>query len=292
MSATTMIKTACEAGTLRRLALAAACLFLLNGNQVAAQAVGTRAAIDISVFTLPDDEADADASQPSLPPLVLKAQTSADLPPSSPLGGSLPRTLSPLGGSLPRTSVAFGRDWRAGRNEYRALVERESSAFGLPPALVDAIMAVESRYNPASIGLDGEVGLMQLMPPTARMLGFTGSLAELAAPEVNVHYGTKYLAGAWRLAGGDLCTAAMKYRAGHGETRFSFLSVDYCLRVRSHLAANGVAVSGPVPQATFGRSGGAQPRGRSISGGSTVNFAALNTRLRALTDRKTPNASN
>jgi len=133
---------------------------------------------------------------------------------------------------------------------------------------------------------------MQLMPPTARMLGFTGSPAELAAPEINVHYGTKYLAAAWRLAGGDLCTAAMKYRAGHGETRFSFLSVDYCLRVRSHLAANGVAVSGPVPQATFGRSSGAPPRGRSISGSGTLNLAALNTRLRALTDRRTPNASN
>lgn len=286
MPVPTMIRAAREAGILWRL-VAAACLLSMSGDQLAAQEMHTKAAIDISVFAMPDDEADADAAQPPLAPPILKVLTPADLPPLNPLGGSLPRI------SVSRTSVAFSRDWRAGRNEYRALVERESNAFGLPPALVDAIMAVESRYNPASIGLDGEVGLMQVMPPTARMLGFTGSLAELAAPEVNVHYGTKYLAGAWRLAGGDLCTAAMKYRAGHGETRFSFLSVEYCLRVRSHLAANGVAVSGPVPQATFGRSGGTQPpRGRSISGSGTVNFAALNTRLRALTDRRTPNASN
>lgn len=286
-----MIRAACAAGISRRLALAAACLHLIGGNQVAAQAVDAKAAIDTSVFTLPDDEADADATLPPLESPVLKMLKPADLPPSNPLVGSFPRTV----GSFPRTSIAFSRDWRAGRNEYRELVERESRAFGLPPALVDAIMAVESRYNPASIGLDGEVGLMQLMIPTARMLGFTGSPAELAAPEINVHYGTKYLAGAWRLAGGDLCTAAMKYRAGHGETRFSFLSVDYCLRVRSHLAANGVAVSGPVPEATFGRSSGssaAPPRGRSISGSGTVNFAALNSRLRALTDRRTSNASN
>jgi soluble lytic murein transglycosylase-like protein len=263
----------------------------MSGSQLAAQAADAKAAIDISVFSLPDDEADADAARPPPEPPILKALKPADLPPSNPLVGSFPRTV----GSFLRTSVAFSRDWRAGRNEYRELVERESRAFGLPPALVDAIMAVESRYNPASIGLDGEVGLMQLMPPTARMLGFTGSPAELAAPEINIHYGTKYLAGAWRLAGGDLCTAAMKYRAGHGETRFSFLSVDYCLRVRSHLAANGVAVSGPVPEATFGRSSGgsaAQPRGRSISGSGSVNFAALNTRLRALMDRRAPNASN
>jgi soluble lytic murein transglycosylase-like protein len=253
----------------------------MSANQVVAQAIDARAAIDLSVFAVPDDEADADAAQPPPQSPVFKALTPADLPPSNPLSGS-----------SPRTSVAFSRDWRAGRNEYRELVERESRAFGLPPALVDAIMAVESRYNPASIGQDGEVGLMQVMLPTARMLGFTGSPAELASPEINIHYGTKYLAGAWRLAGGDLCTAAMKYRAGHGETRFSFLSVDYCLRVRSHLAANGVSVSGPVPQATFGRSSGAPPRSRSISGSGSVNFAALNTRLRALADRRTPNASN
>ena len=262
--------------------MAAACpLFLATGNEAAAQAADAKVAIDTSVFKLPDDEADADASRPPLQPPVLKALTPADLPPPNPLVGS-----------VARTSVAFRHDWRAGRDEYRVLIERESRAFGLPPALVDAVMAVESRYNSASVGLDGEVGLMQVMLPTARMLGFTGTAAELAAPEINVHYGTKYLAGAWRLAGGDLCTATMKYRAGHGETRFSFLSVEYCTRVRGHLAANGVAVSGSVPQPSFGRSGGAHPRSRSISPGGAVNFAALNTRLRALTERRTPNASN
>lgn len=298
MPVLTTIRAACGAGILWPLALAAACLLSIGSDQAAAQAAGgkpaiDKPAIDVSVFTLPDDEAETDASQPPPALPALKPLTPAELPPPNPLLGS-----------LSRSSVVFGRDWRAGRNSYRELIERESRAFGLPPALVDAIMAVESRYNSASIGLDGEVGLMQVMLPTARMLGFTGSPAELAAPEVNVHYGTKYLAGAWRLAGGDLCTAAMKYRAGHGETRFSFLSVDYCLRVRSHLAANGVAVSGPVPQPTFGRSIGtssnvssrnisssAQPRGRSISGSGTLNFAEMNTRLRALTDRRSPNAN-
>lgn len=282
MSALTMIRADCTR-TRSRLALAAAGLLLfIGGNQVVAQAEDAKAAVDTSVFTLPDDEADADASRPPpLQPPVPKALTPADLPPQNPLAGS-----------LPRTSIAFGHDWRAGRNEYRALVERESRAFGLPPALVDAVMAVESRYNSASVGLDGEVGLMQVMLPTARMLGFTGTPSELAAPEINVHYGAKYLAGAWRLAGGDLCTAAMKYRAGHGETRFSFLSVAYCVRVRSHLAANGIAVSGPVPEPAFGNRAGTRPRSRSMPGSGTVNLAALNARLRVLTERRVPNGSN
>ncbi|MGT2504613.1 hypothetical protein ACVOMS_34935 [Bradyrhizobium guangxiense] len=61
-----------------------------------------------------------------------------------------------------------------------------------------------------------------------------------------------YLAQAWAKAGGDLCTALMKYRAGHGETRFSQLSVDYCIKARARLAAKGYPVTGSVPVATFG----------------------------------------
>jgi hypothetical protein len=44
----------------------------------------------------------------------------------------------------------------------------------------------------------------------------------------------------------------MKYRAGHGEMRFSYLSVNYCLAVRGKLAARGIGVTGTVPVATLG----------------------------------------
>jgi hypothetical protein len=73
------------------------------------------------------------------------------------------------------------------------------------------------------------------------MLGFTGDLAELARPEVNIHYGVTYLSQAWRLTGGDLCRTLMKYRAGHGEETMSPLSAIYCGRARAHLAAAGSA---------------------------------------------------
>jgi soluble lytic murein transglycosylase-like protein len=139
-----------------------------------------------------------------------------------------------------------------GRANYRALIEKEAAGTGLAPDIAEAVMAVESGYNPAAIGGVGEIGLMQILPSTARMLGFVGSNADLAVPATNIHYGVSYLAQAWRLAGGDLCTAVMKYRAGHGETRFSYLSVNYCLAVRSKLAARGFPVTGNVPVATFG----------------------------------------
>ncbi|WP_454646427.1 lytic transglycosylase domain-containing protein [Bradyrhizobium liaoningense] len=203
--------------------------------------------------------------------------TAADFPPANLL----------LGVPAYRTSAIFGRDWRAGRAEYRPLIERESLSFGLPPALVDAVMAVESRYNPGVVGMDGEVGLMQVMLPTARMMGFAGTPAELATPEINVHYGVRYLAGAWRRANGDLCTAAMKYRAGHGETRFSHLSVEYCARVRAHLAANGIPVTGSVPQPTFGRPAGNRGTGGRVrTAGGAIDFTALNTRLQGAVERR------
>ena len=169
---------------------------------------------------------------------------------------------------------------------YRALIEKEAGRHGLAPAIAEAVMAVESGYNPGAIGGVGEIGLMQILPSTARMLGFTGSNAELAMPENNIRYGVTYLAQAWRLAGGDLCTATMKYRAGHGETRFSHLSVSYCLAVRAKLFARGFPVTGSVPVATFGKpagpGGGCGKKCLGTAGIGRVDLAGLNTRLSAI----------
>jgi len=170
------------------------------------------------------------------------------------------------------------------RSLYRVLIEKEARQNGLAAEIAEAVMAVESGFNPAAIGGVGEIGLMQILPSTARMLGFAGSLAELAVPETNIHYGVLYLAQAWRLAGGDLCTAVMKYRAGHGETRFSFLSVNYCLAVRAKLLARGFPVTGSVPVASFGAPAGSGC-GRKCAGLSRaghVNLVALNGQLSAL----------
>jgi soluble lytic murein transglycosylase-like protein len=176
------------------------------------------------------------------------------------------------------------------QSHYRALAAKEAADQGLAAEIAEAVMAVESGFNPGAIGAAGEIGLMQILPSTARMLGFVGSNADLAVPETNVHFGVTYLAQAWRLAGGDLCTAVMKYRAGHGETRFSYLSVNYCLAVRAKLIARGFAVTGTVPVATFGEAAGPGPSsgrgcGRRCLGTArigTVDIAALNTRLSTL----------
>jgi hypothetical protein len=139
-----------------------------------------------------------------------------------------------------------------GRALYQSLGKAEALRNKIPFAIVDAVMRVESGYDPGARGDVGEIGLMQVLPSTASMMGFKGPLSALAEPATNIAYGTQYLAEAWRLANQDICTTVMKYRAGHGETRFSVKSVNYCKRVRSHLAKIGFPVTGELPKPTFG----------------------------------------
>ncbi|TDR94057.1 lytic transglycosylase domain-containing protein [Enterovirga rhinocerotis] len=164
----------------------------------------------------------------------------------------------PKAGALPR-----------GREKYFPLAEEEARKHGLPAEVADAVMRVESGYDPGVVGGVGERGLMQVLPSTAAMLGFSGTLDELAEPSTNVRLGVRYLAGAWRLAGGDLCRTLMKYRAGHGQERMSALSVEYCRRAKVHLTALGSPLGqGELPAVTLGPAA-ASPRVASAGAAST-----------------------
>lgn len=135
-----------------------------------------------------------------------------------------------------RTELGAG-ETPSSRAMIRKIIERETKSTGLPADIAEAVVFVESGYNPAIIGNAGEIGLMQVRPETAAMLGFRGSNAELAEPDINIHYGVLYLSRAWHLAGGDLCRALMKYRAGQGEEEMTARSQVYCNRARNRLVA-------------------------------------------------------
>jgi soluble lytic murein transglycosylase-like protein len=122
-----------------------------------------------------------------------------------------------------------------GSDSYLELIHREAGVADMPADLAYAVAFVESGFNPEASGDVGEVGLMQVRPQTAAMLGFRGTDRELAAPGANVRYGVAYLAQAWRLAEGDLCRTLMKYRAGHGEERMTARSIAYCARAKDYL---------------------------------------------------------
>lgn len=92
------------------------------------------------------------------------------------------------------------------------LVERWASDRALDPKLVQAVMQVESGYNPKALSNKGAIGLMQLMPGTASELG----VDDPWNPEGNVAGGTAYLRRLLDTFSGDLELALAAYNAGPG----------------------------------------------------------------------------
>jgi hypothetical protein len=115
---------------------------------------------------------------------------------------------------------------------YSVIVARYASEYGVPAALANAVMRVESNYKPRSRGRAGEIGLMQIKVGTARMVGYSGSASGLFDPETNIKFGIKYLAMAYRLSGGDTCGTILRYNAGHGARRMNRVSAAVCAKVK------------------------------------------------------------
>ena len=124
------------------------------------------------------------------------------------------------------------------RDNIVAVVDKEARANGIPIALARAVVRIESNWNAGLTGRAGEVGLMQIKHQTAKGVGYTGSRAALYQPETNIKYGMRYLAGAYRLAGGDTCGTVLRYQGGHGATRMSSMSRTYCSKARTIMASN------------------------------------------------------
>src|SRR5262249_54300967 len=115
---------------------------------------------------------------------------------------------------------------------YAAIVARYASDYGVPAALVDDVIRVESNYRPNTRGNAGEIGLMQIKLGTARMLGYSAPARGLFDPDTNIRYGTRYLAMAYTLSEGDTCGTILRYNAGHGATRMNRVSAAFCSKVK------------------------------------------------------------
>lgn len=72
---------------------------------------------------------------------------------------------------------------------YDPVIAHHSEAQGVPPALVKAVIHAESAFDPRAISHKGAMGLMQLMPATAEMLG----VEEPLSAEENIEGGIRYL---------------------------------------------------------------------------------------------------
>lgn len=118
---------------------------------------------------------------------------------------------------------------------YSGLISSYAKAYGVPVDLAHAVVRVESNFNPRARGRAGEIGLMQIKPATARMMGYRGGAKGLYDPETNIKFGMKYLALAQQLGDGTTCGTILKYNAGHGAKRMNPVSKRYCGKVRTYI---------------------------------------------------------
>ncbi len=93
---------------------------------------------------------------------------------------------------------------------YDVIVSEASRRFNIPRALISAVMAVESNFDPRAVSRAGAQGLMQLMPATAREMG----VEDAFDPRQNILGGTRYLRVLANSFDGDLVLTLAAYNAG------------------------------------------------------------------------------
>jgi soluble lytic murein transglycosylase-like protein len=101
-------------------------------------------------------------------------------------------------------------DWLARSSLYDAMIRGAARSATLQPALVSAVIVVESGFNPRAVSKKGAIGLMQLRPETARRYGVT----DIYDPEQNVRAGAHYLSDLIVRFGSNIELALAAYNAG------------------------------------------------------------------------------
>jgi soluble lytic murein transglycosylase-like protein len=121
-----------------------------------------------------------------------------------------------------RRSRQYEQGWNGPSSEHsfgdhsqvQSLAEEQASENGIPASLVDRVIGRESGGNPRAVSR-GNYGLMQIRLGTARAMGYSGSAAGLLDASTNMTYAVRYLAGAYRAAGGNENRAVALYARGY-----------------------------------------------------------------------------
>ncbi len=106
-------------------------------------------------------------------------------------------------------------NWQATRlfrNEYSDIIDLAAEQYRVDPALVRAVIHAESGFSPRARSPKGAIGLMQLMPGTAREVG----VIDPHSPAQNIRGGVRYLAGLLARFQNNITLATAAYNAGPG----------------------------------------------------------------------------
>jgi len=108
------------------------------------------------------------------------------------------------------TSKPVAQHWRQRAASYQGLIDRAAVRMAVQPALLKAVIAIESAFNPRAVSRAGAQGLMQLHPLTARRYG----VGDAFDPEQNVFAGAQYLRDLLRHYNNNLELVLAAYNAG------------------------------------------------------------------------------
>lgn len=107
------------------------------------------------------------------------------------------------------------QDFDKNQKKYMSTINFIAREHQLPKALLHAVIAAESAYDPDAISKTGAVGLMQLMPATARRYG----VRDRRNPSANIIGGTLYLKDLLKMFNNDLVLALAAYNSGENTVK-------------------------------------------------------------------------
>lgn len=148
-----------------------------------------------------------------------------------------------MGSPYPKMESGCGMyvvDNKKMESKYSPVIEKYSEQYGLDASVVKALVKQESAFNPYAKSKAGAMGLMQLMPGTAKDLGVSDPMD----PEQNIKGGTKYLAQLLKRYHGDYRKAVAAYNGGMGN--IDRKGIDFCKETAQYHRK----ILGPV-QSTF-----------------------------------------
>jgi soluble lytic murein transglycosylase-like protein len=122
-----------------------------------------------------------------------------------------PRGFTSLAGTVPRSPELSAAEL-ANRQKIEVMIREVSERYNVDPALIRAVIETESNWNSTAISRKGALGLMQLVPGTARQLGVNNAFD----PKQNLDGGVRYLHTLLERYNGDLDRALAAYNAGPG----------------------------------------------------------------------------